>query len=244
MNLVKLLNAALNADLSKSEHQVFLVLLRQTLGYHKNSDALTLGAIAKNSGLRKDHAKKAVHGVINAGLYSIQPHAQYETLYSIVGSTTAATIEPAKPSLPPKTDVDALHYPQEINHQTRDALRPALLSLKSQDAQDILLLLAIAIQNGSIKTTPERLGYALIKAAKNGTLDRSALHKQPSNTSNSAEQEAEKAENTRRYQISNLMLEIDKIKSLYALAGMPIPAGDLAKIANFTQQLNQLGIQP
>lgn len=173
MSLVALLDHALEADLSKSEWRAFAALLRQTLGFKKISDALTFGRLAQLTGLRKDHAKAAVQGVLNAGLFTQAEHPNYDFLYTVAHAERSGTF------INEGTKTTEITYPVEIDHATQQALNPALSKLRSQDAQDVCDLLAQAIRNQSIKTTPARLGFALIKAAQNGTLDKTALQPSP-----------------------------------------------------------------
>ena len=50
-----MIKTALDKDLNKTELQVFLVILMQTLGYGKASDPLSYGRIARTMNKRKDH---------------------------------------------------------------------------------------------------------------------------------------------------------------------------------------------
>lgn len=177
MSLVAILDNALAADLNKSEWRAFAALLRQTLGFNKISDALTFGRLAQLTGLRKDHAKAAVQGVLKAGLFKQSEHPDYEFMYTVAHAERVETRRESKPDQE-KPD-DLLTYPVEIDHETQQALAPALAKLRSADAQDVCALLAIAIRERSIKTTPTRLGFALISAAKNGSLDKTALQHAP-----------------------------------------------------------------
>lgn len=68
-----------------------------------------------------------------------------------------------------------LTKPSAVHQQAFNELLPALKKLPTAHANDVLALLNLAIQDGSIRTTQQRLGGALIKAAKAGTLDTSTL---------------------------------------------------------------------
>lgn len=176
MSLVTLLDSALDADLSKSEWRAFAALLRQTLGFNKISDALTFGRLAQLTGLRKDHAKAAVQGVLKAGLFKQSEHPDYEFMYTVAHAERISFKPATHTNEGSKTEIN---YPAEIDHETQQALDPALAKLRSADAQDVCTLLALAIRNRSIQTTPVRFGFALISAAKNGTLDKTALRSNP-----------------------------------------------------------------
>ncbi|WP_020395368.1 replication protein [Thiolinea disciformis] len=169
MSLITLLDKALATDLSKSEHRAFLALLRQTLGFNKVSDALTFNRLAKLMGLRKDHAKKAVQGVVDAGLFQQVPHAEYEFTYSV------PMVEPTRVSRP----AQEINLPEGLDDETTATLQRSLKTLCPTDAQHVCQLLGKAMQDGSIRTTPLRFASALVKAAKVGALDISALSAQP-----------------------------------------------------------------
>jgi predicted transcriptional regulator len=78
-----MIQTALDQDLNKTELQVFLVLLNQTLGFGKASDPLTYGRIAKSIHKRKDHAKNAIKNVLKAGLFDAQKHPYFNFTYTI-----------------------------------------------------------------------------------------------------------------------------------------------------------------
>lgn len=178
MSLVTLLDNALIADLSKSEWRAFAALLRQTLGFNKISDALTFGRLAQLTGLRKDHAKAAIQGVLKAGLFTQSEHPDYEFMYTVAHAESIRPKAVTHINEGNNTKIE-VNYPVEIDHETQQALAPALAKLRAADAQDVCDLLAIAIRDRSIKTTPARLGFALISAAKNGSLDKTALQHAP-----------------------------------------------------------------
>lgn len=182
MSLVAMLDGALAADLNKSEWRAFAALLRQTLGFNKLSDALTFGRLAQITGLRKDHAKAAVQGVVKAGLFTQEEHPNYEFLYTVAHAECLKMAQASKPDQEKKTGTPQpieFIYPKEIDHETQQNLTPSLAKLRSADAQNVCDLLAIAIRTATIRTTPARLGFALIKAAQNGTLDKTALQPSP-----------------------------------------------------------------
>lgn len=178
MSLLQTLDAALAADLSKSEWRAFAALLRQTIGFNKIRDALTFGRLAQLTGLRKDHAKAAVQGVLKAGLFTQNAHPDYEFMYSVAHAESIRHKAGTHTNEGTNTQTE-INYPTEIDHDTQQALAPALAKLRSADAQDVCDLLAIAIRNQSIQTTPTSFGFALISAAKNGTLDKTALRSNP-----------------------------------------------------------------
>lgn len=65
--------------------------------------------------------------------------------------------------------------PDAVNPQAYQKLLPALKALPAQQASGVLQLLELSIREGSIRTTQERMGGGLIKAARQGTLDTSRL---------------------------------------------------------------------
>ena len=78
-----MIKTALDKDLNKTELQVFLVILMQTLGFGKASDPLTYGRIAHTMNKRKDHVKQSVKNVVTAGLFDAQKHPYFEFTYTI-----------------------------------------------------------------------------------------------------------------------------------------------------------------
>lgn len=172
MNLVPLLDSALAADLNKSEWRAFAALLRQTLGFNKISDALTFGRLAQLTGLRKDHAKAAVQGVLKAGLFSQSEHPNYEFMYTVAHAECVETRRESKPDqekpAEPKQP-DLLTYPEEIDDETKQGLRQPLSTLPKEHAQRVVDRLAQAIRNtGEVKKTPVAMGKWLITEVKSG----------------------------------------------------------------------------
>lgn len=78
-----LIDAALAADLSQNELRVFLALFRQTLGYGKASDPLTLKRLAALSHIRKDRLTPALNKILQVGLFTATPHEVFEHEYAI-----------------------------------------------------------------------------------------------------------------------------------------------------------------
>ena len=78
-----MIKTALDKDLNKTELQVFLVILMQTLGYGKASDPLSYGRIARTMNKRKDHVKQSARNVVKAGLFDTQKHPYFNFTYTI-----------------------------------------------------------------------------------------------------------------------------------------------------------------
>jgi phage replication O-like protein O len=123
-----LLNAAIDKKLKQNELKVFIFLLEKTLGYGKRSDRLTTGVIAHSTQIRKDHAKKAIAGLLKSGLFNREKSRHYEFRYTI-GKTFLAHFDgifftPALPkfghSLPKLEDA-----PENWEHTSLD-LNPSL----------------------------------------------------------------------------------------------------------------------
>lgn len=108
-----------------------------------------------------------------------------------------------------------LTKPEEVQSNDYQQLQPALAKLRSSDAQAVLDLLALAIREGSIRTTATRLGFGLIKQAKQGTLNTAPLlqAKQQSQSDSQAQVEA-----SRRAE----QAELEGLKRLAALSGTPL----------------------
>ncbi len=126
MSLVTLLDKALATDLSKTEWRIFATLLRQTLGFGKTSDALSFGRIAQLSGVRKDHAKKAVDSVCDAGLFTRSEHPQYDFLYSSETVQFTARIDSRVMRVVRK---EAARSGRSINEQVNYLLQLGLIAL-------------------------------------------------------------------------------------------------------------------
>ncbi len=204
--------AALNADLSKNGYKAFLVMLMKTSGYGKTADAITDSQISHYTGIRKDHAKKAIESVLDAGLFQRTEHPCYDWEYTIPRQyqwhgkrEKQDQPKPASPAPVPKSEIQlnpaptpALKKPDNLPETDYDTLRPALQHCKQ--AQDILHLISKAIADGSVRTSPVRFGFALIKAAQYGQLDTSALR----NTSPPPEIKQRQAEAQKRLEAASL----------------------------------------
>jgi hypothetical protein len=94
-------------------------------------------------------------------------------------STSTDTYNDDQPSEPvcdcDLNPVTEIKKPDAVDDATYVALLPALRKLPNSKALDVLALLSAAILDNSIKTTPIRMGGALIKAANAGNLDTSRL---------------------------------------------------------------------
>lgn len=124
----------------------------------------------------------------------------------------------------------AIEKPNAVNQQAFIDLLPALKKLPLAQANDVLALLNLAIQDGSIRSSQQQLGGGLIKAAKAGTLDTSALKRTqptevPAPIDNSHQQE--------------LMSKIRGLESLKQLAGS-LDGRSEAQLATWKSELSQL----
>lgn len=129
-----------------------------------------------------------------------------------------------------------LTKPAEVTRETYDHLENSLKTLPKAQANDVLQLLAIAIRNHSIKTTPARLGYALIKAAKAGTLDTSALQ----TIKQEQAAQAGQTRNAMAVELNNCRAEIASIQRLYALANCPVTDSDSQRIAAYQGRITAI----
>lgn len=124
----------------------------------------------------------------------------------------------------------AIEKPNAVNQQAFMELLPALKKLPLAQANNVLALLNLAIQDGSIRSSQQQLGGGLIKAAKAGTLDTSALKRThpteaPAPIDNRHQQE--------------LMSKIRGLESLKQLAGS-LDGRSEAQLATWKSELNQL----
>jgi phage replication O-like protein O len=78
-----MIQTAIDLDLNKSELQVFLAVLKQTIGFGKVSDPLSYGRIAMIIHKRKDHVKEAIGRLLQTDLFDTAKHAYFDYTYSI-----------------------------------------------------------------------------------------------------------------------------------------------------------------
>ncbi len=78
-----MIQTAIDLDLNKSELQVFLAVLKQTLGFGKVSDPLSYGRIAMIIHKRKDHVKEAIGRLLQTDLFDTAKHTYFDYTYSI-----------------------------------------------------------------------------------------------------------------------------------------------------------------
>ncbi len=83
MNIVAAFKAAIDARLTQSQLTAWLVLMMQTACYGKAEDDLADSRLEKLSGLRRDRARAAVQGVVDAGLFEVVGKGKYGTIYRI-----------------------------------------------------------------------------------------------------------------------------------------------------------------
>lgn len=127
---------------------------------------------------------------------------------------------------------NGLSKPPEISADTFDQLVPALRKLPSF-AQSILELVALAIRQGTIKTTPARLGFGLIKQAQAGKLNVRALQAE-------TQQEAEKTEEQIKALMRELKRDADATYATFKSAGLKIPEADSRRLAAMAQRYQEL----
>ena len=109
--------------------------------------------------------------------------------------------EPLRTDQPIVCDVNnaSVEKPSAVNDEAYRRLLPALKKLPVPQANQVLQLVALAVTDGTIRTTQERMGGGLIKAARAGTLDTSRLEQ--ARVSELKRKQAEKAEAERARQI-------------------------------------------
>lgn len=129
------------------------------------------------------------------------------------------------------TPTAELKKPDAVHEQAFAELVPALKKLPSHQAQQVLDLVSLAIKDGSIKTTQQRLGGGLIKAAKNGTLDTSPLQVKTT-------EPPKPTPIDHRYQ-HDLISKIRGLENLKQLAKELDPSSE-AQLQAWQQQLKQL----
>jgi hypothetical protein len=84
MNLFRaLLTASLKANLTQSEQKLFMVLLVETLDCGKASAFLSLRTLVGLTGLRIDHLKIAIAGLVKKEMFEVEQSVDDEYCYSI-----------------------------------------------------------------------------------------------------------------------------------------------------------------
>lgn len=101
-----------------------------------------------------------------------------------------------------------LTKPENLPAGDFQQLLPALKKLPNTQALDVLKLVSAAISDQSIKTTPVRLGYGLIKAAQNGTLNTAPLRERETQILQA--QQREQAAKTREQAEAQRLAALDK----------------------------------
>lgn len=100
---IDLLDLAINSHLKQHEHQVLLVLLRQTLGFGKSADNLTNKRIAYDTKIRLDHCVKAILSLVDKGVFCREVSDSYDFRYTIpadIAPPKQKVYCPAIPDLP------------------------------------------------------------------------------------------------------------------------------------------------
>lgn len=124
----------------------------------------------------------------------------------------------------------AIEKPNAVNQQAFIELLPALKKLPLAQANDVLALLNLAIQDGSIRSSQQQLGGGLIKAAKAGTLDTTPLKRtQPT--------EAPAPVDNRHKQ--DLLSKIRGLENLKQLAGS-LDERSAQQLSTWQSELSQL----
>lgn len=138
------------------------------------------------------------------------------------------------------TAQEELQKPEAINQQAFAELLPALKKLPNPQAKNVLALLNIAILDGSIKTTQQRLGGALIKAARANTLDTSALQcpEKPADISSPVHNPKPQPDSLAP-RLNDLRSKINGLESLKKLAG-ELDARSMAQLQAYQIELSQL----
>lgn len=165
----------------------------------------------------------------SAPLYGETPHSMGDFNHSagtyrdlpLQSPTSTDTNNADQPSEPVcdvnLNSVTEIKKPAAVDVETYTALLPALRKLPNADAAaNVLALLAAAITDRSIKTTPIRMGGALIKAANAGTLDTSRL--QPALSHQKTENPAE----AKRRADYAAQAERSHLEMMARLSGVPI----------------------
>lgn len=237
-----LIDAALQAKCTQNELRVHLVLLRQTIGFGKSQDAISNRQLCDLSGVRSDRMQTAIEGLIEKGLWQRKKHRYYDYSYRIpeAHNPTQKIITPALPrspdfqeSTPPSSENasrnSGSHIQTKQTNQTthtdvscvtglseseQQLAKQLLKPLKPDDQNDCLKLFKLEFDLGKVKKPMAYLA-ALVKAAKRGLLDRSALRYQQyqQNRPTPPAQHIERA---------NAYAERKHLENMAKLAGIPL----------------------
>ena len=175
------------------------------------------------------------------------PEKRLHTVIPTTAKTTTTTTNTpqrtqGEPFTPPRqTDTEGsrsdlsltaeLPYPSTWDSTQRSKAAQVLDGLSPQLVHDCLLLLAHSLNKGKVSNA---MGYlhTLVRAARNNTLDRSALMPTATQTT-----ESQPHLSTR---LTELKAEIAGIDALFIRAGMPMDNATAAKRAGYIDQYNAL----
>ena len=96
--LCTLLDTALAANLSKRQWAAFAAVLRQTLGYRKQSDDLSPARLAQLTGIQRNHIWQAKNELVELGLLLSQP-GRYGEILGFPDLDRSPPCPPATPDL-------------------------------------------------------------------------------------------------------------------------------------------------
>lgn len=136
-NLIALLDAALQADLSKRQWAAFGAILRQTLGYRKAADDISAKRLAQLTGIQANHIWQAKKDLVAKGLV----HSQAGHYGEILSLQNQPSPQPATPSpcpekishvkkIPPNSGKPRAHFrppprpKQDTTYSNQDISKP------------------------------------------------------------------------------------------------------------------------
>ena len=122
-NLVMILEAALNANLSKRQWAVVAAVLQQTLGYRRSVHDLSAVRLAQLTGIQRNHIWQAKQELVEMGVLISAPGHYGERLgFKVVQNKNSASSPPSKAACseqkPPIAAPDLGATNSQFRHQT------------------------------------------------------------------------------------------------------------------------------
>lgn len=112
-------------DMSESELKVTLAIVRQTFGYHKKSDPISLSQLEKMTGLSRTACQSGVDAVIKRGLVTRSTGKRNVSIYTLVVNDDQSTKATSTGSeLLPVTSSKLLHTKEIEKENSKEITSP------------------------------------------------------------------------------------------------------------------------
>lgn len=108
-------------DMSEAELKVVLTIIRQTFGYHKRNDAISLTQLQKTTGLSRTACQAGVEAVIKRGLVTRHVGKRNMNIFQLVVNDYQLEIATSTSSeLLPMTSSKLLHTKEKVNKPKKE----------------------------------------------------------------------------------------------------------------------------